>query len=92
MNDKSYDKRHHDVGPSVAVTVRSERRVDFRESTFALRVCRHELWHMYCATLYTASADLSPDQMEELQAEMLEDYMNKMPEQADYIYERLRNV
>lgn len=47
---------------------------------------------MYCATLYTASADLSPDQMEELQAEMLEDYMNKMPEQADYIYERLRNV
>lgn len=54
-----------------AITIPSEKRIDFRKDEICPSHCRHEIFHAFVEESNTASTDLSTDQMEELGASIM---------------------
>lgn len=88
LEDDKFFKLHGE--DSIAIVNKDSGTVDFRLDGVSLKTCRHELWHLYKASLYTGSAHLTHGDMEELEAEMMEDYMHMMPGQAEQMYLKLK--
>lgn len=72
LSDKKYDKLYNqDEDQSVAMTVHSAYKVDFRKSDWDLISIRHELFHVLHQMSLVSSTNLTVSDVEELGAEII---------------------
>jgi len=89
LSEDSFQRRfgEHDS----AVTLPDSREVFFCTDHLAQNVVFHEVWHVYRATMLTQSASITPEQEEEISAEMFSEYGNKMIRMSRILYKELRD-
>ena len=92
LTKKNFDKYHSDdISEDVyAVTDKEKHQLHFVDTKFANRVAIHELIHAYCKYLYTDSASISHKDYEEMIAEMMEEKILKIVDQANKISNNLQ--
>lgn len=76
---------------SRAITYPDKRHMYFNSEDLTVGVCVHELFHAFCTTLYTASANLSPIQFEEIIAEWAEVHLQEWAQKAEVMFNKMKN-
>lgn len=72
-----------------ALVESSPPRILFAHGTVTKGIIRHELLHAYLFTLPIRSVDLSPDQLEELIADLLADHWDTIGRQTREMFKKL---
>ena len=92
ITDKLYKKRHTKGGAIdyVALCSTDNKTISFRFDHISERVVRHELYHAFYSTLYTASADLEEDQIEEILAEFWEENYYTFGEKVQEVFSKIK--
>lgn len=72
VGDKSFDKQHNeDGGERPAVTMPNQYLVHFRKSDWCITDIIHELGHVLFSMSDVESANLTPDQVEEMMCQII---------------------
>lgn len=79
----AYKRKHG--SDSHAITYTKDRDIYFNISTLAPNYVRHEIFHAYIASSSINSSNLTPDQLEELAAELFGDHGPEMDLAVDQI-------
>lgn len=87
LDDLNYDRTHGEDSNGITNSITWV--VDFRASSFSLRIVRHELLHAYINTSFTDTAIVSPIQVEENAAEIFGHFGPEMLKNADLIFKKL---
>lgn len=74
---------------SDAVTETKQKRMDFKPEGVCIGTVRHELFHAYASYLFLNSSNIDKDDYEEIVAEMLEYYWDRMHKQGMQMFENL---
>lgn len=89
MPDKRFDKLYNaEGGSNAAMTVPSIYEVHFAKSCWDVVTIRHELLHVLFSMSLTGSTGLTPDQVEELCAEIVAHHSIEIILWADQITEK----
>lgn len=63
--------------------------VDFVKGKITRATVRHELFHVYCRTLYLASTKMDASEIEEVQADMLAEHLDSYYNHCEEVYANL---
>ena len=90
MTDKRFDKVHNSSGESaaVAMTMTTTYECHFRKSDWDLVAIRHELLHVLYNMGLSSSAELTPEQVQEVCAEIVAHHTPDIVLWTDRICER----
>jgi hypothetical protein len=92
LTDHEYDITYGNDSDAITMPATSDgdkNIIVFHESSFTLRVVRHELFHAYVYNLHLSSSKISVDDFEEIIAELLSVHADKFVIQSKEIYEQL---
>lgn len=91
ITDKLYEKKYpKESSSSVAICDKEAKVIHFRFDNISERVVRHELYHAFYSTFYTASADLEEDQIEEILAEFWEENYYTFGEKVQEVFSKIK--
>lgn len=74
---------------TAAITLPAKKEIHFQYSDLRLSTVRHEVRHAFTSELCIESADLSADQMEEVQCTLDENRFEDMDQTARNIYKKI---
>ena len=77
---------------SAAETDFHKREIYFRRGDLSLSDVRHELHHVFFGYTFTRTAELDPDQMEEVAAELFAERGELMSSLAEELFEKLKTM
>lgn len=87
LDDLNYDRTHGEDSNGITNSITWV--VDFRASSFSIRLVRHELLHVYSNTSFLDSAGITATQLEECLAEVFGHFGPEMLKNADLIFKKL---
>lgn len=94
MSNEQFDRLHaevEDLEHTEALTHKPAKQIHFRVEGVNVSTCRHELWHAYKSTLYLGSTNaVTSDDIEEMEADMLAEFLDVIKGQADRMYKAMR--
>lgn len=88
VSPKTYMKNHGD--DSDAITDLNKRVIDFRNDEFNIEVIRHEIFHAFLEESMVSRASLTPEQVEEIAAEIVGRYAEEICNLGNEILNKLR--
>jgi len=75
---------------SAAETDFHKREVYFRRGDLSITDVLHEMWHIFFGYTFTRTANLTPDQMEEVAAEMFAERSSRIIALSNELFEQLK--
>jgi phosphoserine phosphatase len=84
---EEYEKK---VGPDSSAATHPEKRLmSFHAEALSRGAIIHELFHAYCRSLYLESSNVARDDFEEIVAQMLEEKLDVIAEQATQMHKKM---
>jgi len=90
LTQEQFNNQHPDYKDNtIGLCIASEKRVDFTAEGFKKTTVGHEIFHAYCWTLYAADVKITPEDREEMEADLIGYHLDEIKDNVDYIWQKL---